>query len=81
MSGTPGDHEVRYVRLEFNPPLPEPFSYSVAWAKCDMLATVAFDRLDLFRTERDQYGMWKYLHPKISDQDLALSARQIFSGG
>jgi uncharacterized protein YifN (PemK superfamily) len=72
ISGEPGSHEVSYVvRLEFDPPLPEPFSYRIAWAKCDMLATVAFNRLDLFRTERDQYGRRKYLHPKISASDLA----------
>ena len=35
-----------------------------------MLATVSFNRLDLFRTERDQYGKRKYLHPKITEQDL-----------
>jgi len=56
MSGAPGDHE---VHTGFNPPLPEPFSYSVAWAKCDMLATVAFDRLDLLRTERDSETLLK----------------------
>jgi mRNA interferase MazF len=71
ISSEPGDHDVQYVvRLEFNPPLPDPFSYAVAWAKCDMLATVSFKRLDLFQTERDQYGKRKYLHPKISAQDL-----------
>lgn len=66
-----GAHEANYVvRLEFNPPLPHPFGYQIAWAKCDMLATVAFNRLDLFRTDRDQYGKRKYLHPKISQPDL-----------
>jgi hypothetical protein len=35
-----------------------------------MLATVAFERLDLFRTERDQYGRRKYLHPKLSSDQL-----------
>jgi uncharacterized protein YifN (PemK superfamily) len=65
------DHDVDYVvRLEFDPPLPEPFSYKVAWAKCDRLATVGFARLDLFHTERDQYGKRRYLHPKLSDVDL-----------
>jgi mRNA interferase MazF len=58
------------VRLEFKPPLPAPFSYEVAWAKCDMLATVGFDRLDLFHTERDQEGKRKYLHPKLAPADL-----------
>ena len=65
------NHEVDYVvRLEFNPPLPEPFSYRVAWAKCDMLATVGFERLDLFHTARDQTGKRRYLHPKLTDTDL-----------
>lgn len=71
ISGEPGDHEVDYVvRLEFEPPLPHPFTYTVAWAKCDMLATVGFERLDFFRTERDQHGRRKYLHPKVSPDDL-----------
>jgi mRNA interferase MazF len=65
------DNEVDYVvRLEFDPPFPEPFSYKVAWAKCDMLATVGFARLDLFHTGRDQYGKRRYLHPKLSEVDL-----------
>lgn len=50
--------------------MPYPFVYGVAWAKCDMLATVGFERLDLFRTERDQYGKRKYLHPKVPPQIL-----------
>jgi mRNA interferase MazF len=56
--------------LEFDPPLPYPFVYSVAWAKCDMIATVGFARLDMFQTDRDQYGKRKYLHPKVSPADL-----------
>jgi uncharacterized protein YifN (PemK superfamily) len=71
LSGTAPDHQVPYVvRLEFEAPLPSPFAFSVVWAKCDMLATVAFERLDLFRTERDQYGRRKYLHPKLSSDQL-----------
>src|SRR2546423_10309709 len=52
MSGAPADYEVQHgfgwssIRL-FR-------SHSATRAKCDMLATVAFERLDLFRTERDQ---------------------------
>jgi mRNA interferase MazF len=59
------------IQIDFDPPLPYPFLNPVAWAKCDMLATVGFDRLDLFRTDRDQYGKRKYLHPKVSEVDLA----------
>jgi mRNA interferase MazF len=72
LSGDQPRYEVDYVvRLELNPPLPDPFSYPVCWAKCDMLATVSLARLDFFHTGRDQYGKRKYLHPKIPAGDLA----------
>jgi mRNA interferase MazF len=58
------------VRLEFDPCLPEPFSDAIVWTKCDMLATVGFERLDLFRTDWNQYGKRTYLHPRLSDGDL-----------
>lgn len=59
------------IRLVFDPPLPEPFSYEVAWAKCDMLATVGFERLDMFRTRRDrQSGRRRYVQPKLTAEDL-----------
>ena len=71
ISGDAAANDLDYVvRLEFKPPLPDPFSYAVAWAKCDMLATVGFERLDLFHTKRDQYGRRKYLHPKLPEADL-----------
>jgi mRNA interferase MazF len=71
ISSDEGDHRTDYIiRLEFKPPLPAPFSYDVAWAKCDMLSTVGFGRLDLFHTERDQEGKRKYLHPKLPQTDL-----------
>jgi mRNA interferase MazF len=64
--------QVDYVtRVEFREPLPYPFPYKVFWAKCDMIATVSFERLDLFHTERDQYGKRHYLHPKMSPEDAA----------
>jgi mRNA interferase MazF len=71
IASDPGEREVDYVvRLEFKPALPYPFVYDVAWAKCDMLATVCFDRLNLFHTDRDQYGKRKYLRPRLSATDL-----------
>jgi mRNA interferase MazF len=52
--------------------LPEPFDNPVGWAKCDMLATVAFSRLDLFRTARDRLaGRRRYLQPRLSPDDFA----------
>src|ERR1700681_4917614 len=49
ISGEPNAHATSYeIKLKFAPPLPYPFSYEFGWAKCDMVATVSFERLDLF---------------------------------
>jgi hypothetical protein len=47
-----------------------PFQQRIWWAKCDMIATVGFARLDLFRTDRDQTGRRKYLHPILGKPDV-----------
>jgi mRNA interferase MazF len=66
------EHPVPYVvRLEVaSKGLPVPYDAPVVWAKCDMLSTVAFARLDLFRTGRDFQGKRRYLHPKLGPVDL-----------
>jgi mRNA interferase MazF len=70
LSTTPPSKPVNYVvQLEIKP-LPAPYSETTVWAKCDMIATVGFERLDLFRTGRDQGGKRKYLTPKVSRKDL-----------
>lgn len=73
LSGTPSSADVRYhCRLQLAQPLPAPFAETIWWVKADMVATVAFDRLDLFRTERDQYGRRKYLTDlRVSDEQFA----------
>jgi mRNA interferase MazF len=71
LSGSEPDRELPYVvRLEFHRSLPKPFEQNIWWAKCDMLATVGFARLDQFRTERDHTGRRQYLQPKVSKSDL-----------
>lgn len=71
ISSSPGIKELDYVvRLQVAPQLPQPFAYEVVWAKCDMLATVSFERLNLFRTERDHTGKRRYLQPKLPELDL-----------
>ncbi|PIP00629.1 type II toxin-antitoxin system PemK/MazF family toxin [Pleomorphomonas carboxyditropha] len=68
LSGSEPERPVSYVaRIDLASPLPAPFEHNVWWAKCDMLATVSFDRLDLFRTARDQTGKRKYLQPKLPE--------------
>lgn len=71
LSTTPPAHPVPYVcQIEIAAPLPAPFSATTMWAKADMLATVSFGRLDLFRTDRDASGKRTYLHPKLPADDL-----------
>lgn len=69
LSTTAPAHDVPYiVAVTLEPALPHPFDSASMWAKCDMVATVAFDRLDLFRSGRDQQGKRKYLTRKVDDE-------------
>jgi len=72
LSGSASSHDLAYqCRIALAEPLPPPFEQSVWWAKADMLATVSFERLDLFRTARDQEtGRRRYLHPKLAADDF-----------
>jgi mRNA interferase MazF len=68
------------VRIELSQALPEPFGETVWWAKCDMIATVGFHRLDLFGTNRDQNGKRKYLHPMLSAAEFASVQDAVLAG-
>ena len=62
LSGTASHDACRYhCQIVLDDPLPEPFAQRAWWVKADMVATVGFDRLDLFRTARDQNGQRRYL--------------------
>jgi uncharacterized protein YifN (PemK superfamily) len=73
LSSTPPNHDVDYqCALYIEPPLPAPFQLQHCWAKADMFATVAFERLDLFRTQRDPIsGKRRYIQPRVNAEDLA----------
>lgn len=71
LSTTAPTHDVPYiVEMTLEPALPSPFDSPVMWAKCDMVATVSFERLDLFRSGRDQQGKRKYLTRKLDAETL-----------
>ncbi|TKT43352.1 type II toxin-antitoxin system PemK/MazF family toxin [Rhizobiaceae bacterium LC148] len=71
LSTTPPSRSLDYVvELILDPILPSPFDSPMMWAKCDMIATVSFDRLDLFRTSRDQQGKRKYLTRRVDADTL-----------
>jgi mRNA interferase MazF len=80
LSGTEPKHPVRYcVRLDLPEALPMPFAQKVWWAKCDMLATVAYERLDLFRTARGPEGR-KYLTLKLEDDTFDKVMEGVLNG-
>mgnify|MGYP001389523122 CR=1 FL=1 len=71
LSTTPPARPVPYqCRLTLATSPPRPFSRTDLWAKADMLATVGFGRLDLFRTGRDAMGRRQYLRIHVPDVDL-----------
>jgi mRNA interferase MazF len=71
LSTSPPAKAVTYVvELKLKFALPAPFDSLVVWAKCDMISTVGFRRLDMFRTGRDQNGKRKYLTSKIDPEQL-----------
>lgn len=71
LSGSEPGRDLNYVvRLELPVPLPTPFDETVWWAKCDLVATVGFHRLDLFRTGRDPAGRRKYLQLRLAPADF-----------
>ena len=72
LSGTESDpRNLYHCKIELPEPLPAPFDETIWWVKADMIATVSFERLDLFRTERDQYGKRKYLiNLKVSEEQF-----------
>jgi len=74
MSGTESAESKKYhCKIELEQPLPEPFAEKVWWIKADMVSTVSLDRLDLFQTDRDQYGKRKYLtNLRISDDNFEI---------
>jgi mRNA interferase MazF len=80
LSGSEPERAVPYtVRFVLQEPLPHPFPQMVWWAKCDMVATVAFGRLDLFRTARVN-GRRQYAHPKLSDEQFGALLKGVLHG-
>jgi uncharacterized protein YifN (PemK superfamily) len=74
LSGTETNPPRAYhPKIDLGFELPHPFPAQVWWAKADMVASVSFQRLDLFRTERDQDGKRKYLNNlKVPEDQFVL---------
>lgn len=57
--------------------LPGPLSTTPTWAKCDMLATVALDRLDRLKLGREANGKRLYSTQVISADDFKAIQRSV----
>jgi uncharacterized protein YifN (PemK superfamily) len=59
------------VPIQLATPLPHPFEAKRMFAKCDMITTVGFHRLDLFRSNRNQKGKRAYTNFQLDDEQFA----------
>jgi uncharacterized protein YifN (PemK superfamily) len=70
ISTTPPIHKEKYHYLLPQDPLPTSAPGTKAWVKCDMVATVCFDRLSGWWGEK-RYGKRIYQTLLVSNEDLA----------
>jgi mRNA interferase MazF len=71
LSTTPPHPGVDYqCPLWLDQPLPHPFDSTSMWVKADMLASVSYERLDLFRGARLASGKRQYTVPKITESQF-----------
>jgi len=59
-----------HYEINLTAPLPHPWSETKCWAICDHPMTVGFNRLNLIRLGKDQYGKRKYYQHLIDKNDL-----------
>ena len=66
----PASVEDYHVRLAFDLELPRPWDGPAKWAKCDMLATVGYQRLSPIGIGRAPDGRRRYIYPHLTADDL-----------
>ena len=72
----PNPIEAHHYRLKQNP---IPGEQAESWVKCDMLAVVSIERLDLVRTARGPDGKRRYLTPQIGQDQFDAIRRGVAS--
>lgn len=79
ISTTPPIPELpHHFQLQIEPALPNPYSATNVWVKCDMIYTVAAHRLCL-PWYRDAGGERRYVNQYVSDDDLQVIQRCLLS--
>ncbi len=71
--------ELYHCEIEFDRPLPG-WSAQKCWVKGDMIATVSFERLSLFRVGKDHAGKRKYLKISIKPVELQIVKTCVLHG-
>ena len=59
--------------------LPARYARAETWAKCDMLCTVSFDRLDRVRAGRNPDGSRRYVVHRVLPEDLLAIRRGVLA--
>lgn len=71
LSTTPPDPIMPYhYLLENLEQLNDHFNSSKAWAKCDLIYTVSYERLSLFFKGKDDNGKRIYRYPSVTEEQL-----------
>lgn len=79
LSMTPARAGIRYqCKIALPMPAPAPYDGAFKWAKCDMLATLSYERMKLPYTGRDpQTGKRKYLQIVVDAEELEKVRRAV----
>lgn len=75
-------HTIMPYHYEINlaTPLPAPWNGNPFWAVGDHPMTVRFERLDLIRLKKDQYGKRRYCRHCLDEEDLKGVKRAVLAG-
>lgn len=81
-TSSPTIEESYHRKIILERPLPSPFNRTnEVWAKCDMISTVSYDRLELFKGKKNNItGNRKYIIPKVLHGDLEKIRLSILHG-
>ncbi len=66
-----------HYKLQINPRLPPPWDKEMMWVKGDMIYAVAFHRLDLIRSSKNEMGKRIYLFNTLTNDQIK-EIRQCF---
>lgn len=77
----PNPVEPYHVLIRLPQPLPAPFDSPDMWAKCDLLSSVALDRLDRFKVKGSRHGgPRRFTTGRVSAEQLVALRAAVIQG-